>query len=53
MAAASYTTDLTSSVITACDSGSFIEFTGWIAGTISTVPETDYYIQGGDAYLLQ
>jgi len=45
MAAPNYGTDLTP--ITLCDSGTFLEFTGYTAGTISTVPETDYYIQGG------
>jgi hypothetical protein len=44
MAAASYTTDL--QVITTCDSGSFVELTGWTEGTLQSVPETDYYIQG-------
>jgi len=44
MAAAGYTTDLAD--ITLSDSGTFTEFTSWTAGTLSSVPETDYYIQG-------
>jgi len=44
MAAPTYATDLAD--ITLCESGSFTEFTGYTAGTIQTVPETDYFIQG-------
>lgn len=45
MAAPVYTTDLTD--ITDCDSGTFFEFTGYTAGTLQGVPETDYFIQDG------
>jgi hypothetical protein len=44
MAAAVYTTDLLD--ITLAETGTFVELTGWLAGTLSTGFETDYFIQG-------
>ena len=44
MAAPTYATDLAD--ITLCESGTFTEFTGYTAGTLQTVPETDYFLQG-------
>lgn len=49
MAVPSYTTDLTSGVITTAESGTWGEITGYVAGGTPAY-ETDYYIQGTGCY---